>query len=879
MSLVHRIANLFRRSDLQSEIDDELQAHVAMRIDDNLAKGMPPEEARRDAMVRFGNRTATREQVTAADAALRLDGVVRDVRYALRQLRRSPGFAVTAIVTLALCIGANVVVFGVVNALLLRPINVPNADRLVEIVQRDQGNDNQSYPDYLDYRTRNSTFTDIAAYRMMTAAMRSGGSAQRMWAFETSSNYFDMLGVQPQLGRFFHESDEHGPNSAPYIVLSDGLWRTRFNGDPGVVGKVVDLNKHPFTIVGVAPKSFNGTEIIFAPDFWMPLIDQEEVEGFSQIANRYAHSLWVIGRLKPGVTVAQATDNLNAVAHQMARENPQADDGLSARLVKPGLVGDVLSGPLHAFLAGVTLLALLVLLAASANLAGIFVARSADRARELAIRLSIGSTRARILRQVFTEAVLVSLAGGVAGTFVAAGLLAALNRWRPIPDLPIHVGVATNGKVYLIALLLSFASGVLPGLLPARQIWRTQPAHAMKAGSASGALMRRFTLRDILLGVQLTVCAVLITASLVALRGMERSLHAPIGIVPSGAVVASVDMHMGGYSGEDALPVQRRMIDEASRIAGVTAVGTVDNAPLSGSGNASSVYREGTADFRSTNSVDSARDFIVSPGYFKAAGTGLLAGRDFSWDDGPKAPKVAIVNRTLARKLFGSASAVGRHFLGGDKTLYRVVGVVEDGKYQSLTEEQSSAMFFPFSQNNDSTVTLIVRSRSSTADTAAAINRMLKEIDPSLPFNLSSWENALALVLFPARAATIALGVMGALAALLAVTGVFGMAAYTVSKRLRELGIRVALGASRAQLTRAALRRPLAVLVSGSAAGLILGVLGSRLLAYLVYEATPRDPLVLAGAVLSMVAIGLVATWIPARRALAVDPARLLREE
>ncbi len=532
MGLFRRVLNLFGRNRLDGDIDAELQAHLAMRMEDNVARGMSPEEARRDALVRFGNHAVMRERVAAADSMLGLDGLMRDLRHGLRRLRRSPGFALTAIVTLALGIGANVVVFGVMNSILLRPLNVAGADRLVEILQHDQGDDNQSYPDYLDYRARNSTFTDIAAYRIMTAAMSDSGSAQRMWAFETSSNYFDMLGIEPQLGRFFHSSDEHGPDSAPYIVISDALWRTRFNADPGVIGKSVDLNKHPFTIIGVAPKSFHGTEIVFAPDFWMPLINQEEVEGFSQLTNRYSHGLWVIGLLKPGVTAAQATDNLNAVAHQLTRENPQADDGLSARLVKPGLVGDVLNGPAHAFLFAMMVIALLVLLAACVNLAGIFAARSADRARELAIRLSIGSTRWRILRQVFTEAVLVSLAGGVAGTMVAAALLGALSRWRPIPDLPIHVTVVTDANVYLIALLLSFASGVLPGFLPARQIWRTEPAQAIKTGSGSGSLLHRFTLRDILLGVQITLCALLITASLVALRGLERSLHAPIGIEP-----------------------------------------------------------------------------------------------------------------------------------------------------------------------------------------------------------------------------------------------------------------------------------------------------------------------------------------------------------
>jgi predicted permease len=573
MGILRRLGNLFRRAEVDSEIDAELKAHIAMRIDDNIAGGMAPEEARRDAMVRFGNRVSTREHAHAADAVLSLEGIARDVRYGLRQLRRSPGFAVTAIVTLALGIGANVVVFGVLNAALLRPLNVGAAKSLVQVSHKDQGYLTHSYPDFVDLRARNNAFTDMAAYRIYEVGLSAGGSAQRAWIYQASGNYFDMLGVQPQVGRLFHASDEHGPNSAPYVVLSDGFWRTRFNADPRVVGMTVDLNKHPFTIIGVAPKSFNGTEIFFWPDFWIPMVNEEQVQGYSYLTERSNHGLFVIGTLKPGVTAALATENLNTVARQMTRENPQSDDGLELRLVKPGMMGDILGGPAPKFLAVVMALALLVLAAACVNLAGIFAARSADRARELAIRLSIGSTRWRILRQVITEAVLVSLAGGLAGTAFAAVLLSALTRWQPISEFPIHVTVVADARVYVVALLLSFASGILPGLLPARQIWRTEVMQAMKSGATNGAVLRRFTLRDVLLGVQITLCALLVTASLVALRGMERSLHAPMGFVPQGVVLAEADMHMAGYSDKDALPVQRRMIDEALKIPGVTAVG------------------------------------------------------------------------------------------------------------------------------------------------------------------------------------------------------------------------------------------------------------------------------------------------------------------
>jgi predicted permease len=810
---------------------------------------------------------------------LRLELLMQDVRYAMRQLCKSPGFASTAILTLALGIGVNVVVFGVLNSILLRPLDVANPDRLVQVVQGPQGYDSQSYPDYLDLRARNSAFSDMAAYRLGGVGLSAGGAAEKCWLYEVSGNYFDMLGVQPARGRFFHQSDEHGPNSAPYVVLSDNLWRNRFNADPRVIGTTVDLNKHPFTVIGVAPGSFHGTELFMWPEFWIPLINEEQIEGYSFLAKRFNHGLFVFGTIKSGVTPRQATDNLLTIAHQLAHEFPATNDGMGVRLVKPGLMGDLFGGPARSFLAAIMALALLVLAAACANLAGICTARAADRSRELAIRLSIGSTRGRILRQLLTEAVLVSLAGGIVGTLVAAALLGVLSRWQPIAEFPIRVTVIPDARVFAIAFALSLASGILPGLLPARQIWRTDVMQAMKAGVGASGLIGRFTMRDLLLGLQIALCALLITASLVSLRGMERSLHAPIGFSPQGVLLAEADMQMAGYSDKGSLPIQRRLIDEAARIPGVIAVGTIDQAPLSGGGSSTPVYREGTADPRPSNAVMGPKYFSISPGYMRAANTKLLAGRDFNWQDGPTTPAVAIVNETFARRMFGDAPAVGRRFLNSDKSPQLVVGVVEDGKYDSLTEDPTPAMFFPLGQSNEANTTLVVRSQLPPADVASALNRLITGIDSSLPFTLRQWPDALGLVLFPARVATVALGAMGLLAAMLAVTGIFGMAAYSVSKRMRELGIRVALGARRTQLIRSALGRPLILLLSGSCAGLVLGVLASRLLAFLVYQATPRDPLVLLGAVVAMTLVGLVATWIPASRALGVDPAQLLRNE
>ncbi|MGH9599443.1 MAG: ADOP family duplicated permease [Terracidiphilus sp.] len=803
--------------------------------------------------------------------------IFADLRIAARRLRCSPGFTLTIVLTLTTAIAANLVVFGVINAAILRPLNVAHADRLFEIEQRQPGFITQSYPDVEDYRARNSAFAAIAAYRFGETGVATGGTATQAWNYEVTGNYFDMLGVQPELGRFFHASDERGINSAPYVVLSDGYWRSRFAANPRIVGSTVDLNKHQFTVIGVAPPSFHGTELFFWPDFWVPFVNSPELDGYNSLQNRYTHNLFVLGLVKPGVTRQQAAQNLNSIAAQLAKQYPQTDDQLGARLTTPGLMGDVLGGPARDFLAGVFLLALLVLAAACVNLASIFAARAADRGRELAIRMAIGSGRWRLMRQVLAEAGLLSLAGGAVGTAASAALMHALSQWRPIAEYPIHVTVDVDARVYLIAVLLAVLSGLLPALLTARQIWRTDAMQAMR-GTAQTSF-RRLSLRDLLLGLQVALCALLVSSALVGLRGMERSLHARFGFNPQGAELVETSMLMAGYSDASALPVQKRMIEAARRIPGVTAAGTIDEPPMNGGGNSEPVFRQGTADFRSSNSVAAPLFYIVSPGYLQASGLRLLAGRNFTWDDNAKSPRVALINEALAHILFGNAPAVGRRFMDSGPKTYLIAGVVENGKYVSLTENPRPAMFWPLAQDNEEHTTLVVRSRRTPAETAAALSAMMASIDPGLPVTIQSWPQQLQLVLFPARVATVALGLLGLLAAMLAATGIFGMASYAVARRLREMGIRVALGARRVQVLQAALGRTLLLLTFGSLAGLVLGALASRVLSSIVYEATVFDPIVMAGAVAAMVAIGMLAAAVPARRAIQADPAVLLREE
>jgi predicted permease len=807
-----------------------------------------------------------------------------DLRLAMRQLRKSPGFALTAVLTLALAIGANAIVFSVLNALVLRPLNVPHSENLF-MLQRaySQGDSpSQSYPDYRDLRDRNHSFDSLMSYDITGAVGLDTGSKNPsvVWPYMISGNYFDSLGVQPYLGRFLHASDEHGKNSVPYIVLSYAYWHNHFNSDPAAVGRVVQINKHPYTIVGVAPAAFRGTELFFAPDLWAPILDLPQIGGWDPVEERGDHFTWVAGHLKPGVSPAAAASDLNTIAASLAKSNPKEDELLKFSLARPGLVGDTLGKPARAFMAGLMLLAGLILLAACANLGSVFAARAADRSREIALRMALGSKRQYILRQLFTEAILVSLAGGVCGMAGAVVILRVLSTWRPIPGIPINVPVNPDGKTYALALLLALVSGFLFGMVPVRQILRADPWQIIRSGSSGAGRWRRFTLRDALLGMQIAICAVLITASLVAVRGLARSLQSSYGFQPQGAMLVKTELNMGGYDGDQRAEMQRRMLDAAASIPGVTAAGYSDRLPLSIGGNDSSVFADSTTDYRPANTIADAQQFDISPDYFRAAGTALLAGRTFTLHDEDKAPLVAIVNREFARKLFGSVEkAVGGHYKRWGGKRVEVVGVVEDGKYETLTETPQPAMFYSFLQQPSGNTWIIVRSQHAPEEVAGALQRSLRRLDPALPLDIKSWNSELDSALFAARVATVALGVLGVLGAMLAITGIFGMASYAVSKRLRELGIRIALGANRREVLGAALGRAFRLLAIGSAAGIILGVLATRVLSYIVYQATPKDPIVLGGVILSMLTVGMVAAYIPARHALAVDPMILLREE
>jgi predicted permease len=871
-----RLRALIFRRQVEQDLQDELQFHREMEA----RRHRDSPEAQRDARVKFGSVDRVAEEMREARGISMVETFARDIRFALRMLRKSPGFTAVAVITLALSIGANSVVFGVLNALVLRPLNVSRYDSLYGIDRNGWGF--ISYPNYIDVRDRNRSFEDLAAYTAAYVAVGTSDNPQPAWGFGVTGNYFDALGVQPYLGRLLHPSDERGPNSAPYIVLSYAYWQSHFGSDPGVVGRVIQVNNHPFTIVGVTPPGFRGTLLFFMPSYFIPMVNGEQLTGVDYLTDRanYWGIMATVGHLKAGVTPEQATAEMNSIGSWLVETYPKDNSKAQFALSRPALSS--FGSQISAFLAGVMLLATLILLAACANLGSLFAARASDRSREVALRLALGASRSRVLQQLFTEAVLISIVGGVFGLLGSVVLLRALSVWQPLPRFPMSVPVNPDTNVYIVALALALVSGFLFGVVPVRQILQTDPYQIVKAGSLT-RVGRRMTVRDVLLVAQVAICAVLVTSSLVAVRGLLRSLHANLGFDTRNVITVEAAPEMANYRGDKVPEIQKRILDEVQSIPGVSSVGLINSPPMSLQPNLAPVFTDQQTDLEPAKAAGQVYRFNVSPDYFRAAGTALLSGRSFTSHDDKGAPRVAVINQEFARTIFGTGSSVadalGKQFKLVDGTRVEVVGVVEDGKYFNVAEPPRRAVFFPILQMPAPETWLIVRSDRDPQQLTAALENVRRRVDAAIPFRIEAWTRALEPNMFPSRLAAMALGVLGVMAAMLSITGIFGMAAYSVSKRMKELGIRIALGAKRKEVLEAAMGRAFKVLAVGSAVGLILGILASRVLAYIVYQATPRDPLVLAAVVFAMLLLGLLATWIPARRALAIDPLVLLREE
>jgi predicted permease len=877
------LKQLFMRRQIYSDLSEEIRQHLAEKVEALMAGGMSRNDAECAAKREFGNVARIEEAGHEPWMWQRAESILADLRFALRQMRRSPGFAITAVLILALGIAANVIVFGVLQTIILQPINVPRPDRVITFASMDHGYPAFSYPEIRDVRDDSTVFSAVAAESLNVFGMEANGFAQPVWGEEVSGQYFDAVAIRPALGRLLTRADDDHPGASQAVVLSWPAWQSLFSADPNVVGKTIRINKHPYTIVGVTQEGFNGTWKFLQPNFFVPMANQASLEGLNWLNDRRTKPVFPIARLKDGVTLPQAQAELNTIATRIVRQDPKEEDGLHFWAAPPGLAGDFIARPARRFLAGVMLLAGIVLLAACANLGGLFAARTADRTREIAIRLAVGSSRWRVVRQILVEAFVISMLGGACACGLSWLALTGLAQWVPPSDYPIKFLVYPKPSLILMAFFISVLAGALFGLMPLRQIFKTDPNDAIKSGGTQPVAGRRWALRDLLLAAQIALCCVTVTAAFVSLRGLTRTLTMNLGVNPRNAVLTKFDLGPAGYSAQTAEQFQKQLLETVSHLPGVESAAYANTTPLADTVT-TTIYTQQTTDFRPSNKAFESFYFSVSPGYFAAAQTPIIEGRDILATDTAKTPLVAVVSQEFARQLFHTEHAVGRYFKNSTGQSVQIVGIAQEGKYFLTAEDPDEAVFFPILQKPSVSVSLIVRTRpdptgSTEADMAATIRKTIRGMDPAIPIRLSSsWYSALSFSFFPAQVATVALGIFGAFGLLLSITGTFGLASYTVSKRLRELSIRVALGAQGRQILSAALGRMLTLLACGSLIGMLLGAATSRVLSAIVYQASAQDPFVLTAVAGTILLTGLLSVAGPVRRALHVNPARLLRE-
>jgi predicted permease len=643
-----------------------------------------------------------------------MNTMLQDLRFALRQIHRSPGFAITAVLILALGISANVIVFGVLQGLILRPVEVSQPDRVMTLARTNQTYPIFSYPEVRDVRDGSTTLSSVAAFSIAEFGLEANGSTRPIWGFEVSGQYFEVVGIKPFLGRFLQRSDDDHPGASDAAVLSWPEWKNDFGADLDIVGKTIRIDKHPYTVVGVTPQGFYGTEKIAQPDIFVPMANEASLDGYEWLeSRRNKERVWSIVRINDGVTKAQVQADLDTVAARVRQQYPVEEEGLGYKLVRPGLMGDFIGGAASRFLTGVLILAGIVLLAACANLGSLFAARTADRTREIAIRMAVGSSRWRVLRQVLVEAFVIAILGGACACALSWIVLDRLANWHPPTEYPMHFVVQPQPSLILMALLISMIAAALFGVMPLRQIFKADPNDAIKSGGnqSSG---RRWALRDVLLAAQVALCCVTVTAAFVALRGLNRSLTMNMGFITRNAVLTTFDLNQVAYSPDAADHFQRQLLERVAHLPGVEAAGYANTTPLSGDTSNPLVFTEQTTDFKRSNRAFDAFTYNVSPGYFAAAGTPLLAGRDVSFTDTPVTPAVAVVNQQFVRRLFPQdhghyENAVGRTFKNEAGVSIQIVGVVADGKYFLLSEDPQQAEFFPISQHADSRSSLVVR--------------------------------------------------------------------------------------------------------------------------------------------------------------------------
>lgn len=813
--------------------------------------------------------------------------MLKDVRYAVRGLLKRPGFVAVAVITLALGIGANTAIFTLVNMVLLKSLPVDQPQQIVSVALRGKGDAMSafSFPNYRDFRDRNDVLSGLLVYRFVPLSLSRSGANERIWGFEVSGNYFDVLGVKAIKGRTFNQDEDKTPLANPIGVLSYDSWQKRFGGDPNIVGKDVLLNDHQFKVIGVAPAGFKGTELIYTPEIWLPSSMMKWVEpGADWIENRNTRNFFANGRLKPGVSARQAEASLNLLAQQLAKEYPDTNEGQSVKVFPPGFILPDLRGAVVNFTWVLMGAVALVLIVTCTNLAGLMLARATDRRREIAIRLAMGANRIRLIRQLLTESLLLSIVGGVAGVMLAFWIVDVLLAFKPPIDFPLSMDITIDWHVLLFSLCVSLIAGAIFGLAPALQATRPGLSQTLRETSAQGGAART-RLRSVLVVAQIAISLVVLIAAGLVVRTLQQLQTMNPGFDSQNALMMAFDLNLQGYDEQRGQQFYRQLTERVQALPGVKSATISSYIPLTLNYNSRDIFIEGQPAERGEN-VPTSMNASAGPRYFETMRTPLLQGREFTDQDQPKSEPVAVVNEAFVKRLMpnvsSSAEAVGKRFAFGSARgpYMRIVGVVQTGKYFNIAEDPRPFVWTPMSQDYQSNGILTVRTDGNPDALLGAVRKQVQTIDPNLPlYDVKTLTEHMRFALFPPRIAATVLGVFGLVALLLSAIGIYGITSYTVAQRTHELGIRLALGAQRSDVLKLVLRHGFKLTMIGAALGLGGAYLATRAITSVLYGVSATDPFTFVFVSSLLIGVALVASYVPSRRATKVDPLIALRSE
>jgi predicted permease len=809
----------------------------------------------------------------------------QDIRFGFRILIKSPAFTAVAVLSLALGIGANTAVFSIINASLLKPLPVEEPKRLMSLFTTDSknpGNLPTSHLNYLDYRDQNQVFSGVLAYTGAGLSLTKGDTTEPVFGLVVSGNYFDVLGVKAAQGRTFLPDEDKTPGTHPVVVLSYGLWQRSFGGDPNLVGKTISLNRHDYSVVGVAPEGFTGTDLGQGPDLYVPMMMHDQVQpGFDWYNQRRGLFLAMIGRLKPDVSVEQAQASLKTFASQLAQTYSRDNEGRSLKVipllqarVDPDGSGQLMlaSGVMMAVVA-------LVLLIACANIANLLLARAAARRKEIAVRLAIGAKRARLVRQLLTESLVLALVGGGIGCLIAYWSKDLLRAFGPFGG-PNASAAPLNLRVLGFTLLLSLVSGVIFGLAPALQA--SKPDLVLTLKGETGVPARRafgFNLRKALVVIQVALSLVALISAGLFVRSLRNAQAINPGFITNNILLAGFNLGREGIAKPQGVNIERELVERVRALPGVEAAAIASSRPFGG-GRARSVFLEGQTP------GPNARGVLVQVNnvglrFFDTLGIPLVKGRDFTEQDNENAPRVVIINETMAKRFWPNEDAVGKRFkFFGDEFYQEVIGVARNTKYNSLTENGIPFIYLPLLQNYSDTGTLHVRATGDVTQLTASVRGVAQSLAANLPLlNVQTLSDRINQSLNGQRSQTELLTVFGVLALLLSAIGIYGVMAYSVAQRTREIGIRMALGAQKANVLSLVVRQGLVLVGSGVVLGLGAAFLVTRLMVSLLFGVTAADPMTFVVTSLLLVGVAVLASYLPARKATRVDPLIALRYE